>query len=159
MEKKTAEFLERAALELIGGAVGAVCEHVVAPFLMGVIKYDFLWKHPNASRDAVNTRLRQEGEIIMEKVTSGDRVLVSELNGRGRPYSYRYRYPFAGQLEDLLDRMIENGATKEECESIATMYNKFRFGPRGDSISINNLRWIHKMEDKYGVEEKFWEGA
>lgn len=37
------------------------------------------------------------------------------------------------------------------------MCHYYKYYHPNDTISVNNLRWIHKMENKYGVEERDYE--
>lgn len=157
MKKETINSLSRVTMEAIldiaGGIVGAVGEHVIAPFIMSVIKYDFLWRNPKASRDATDLRVKQEGEILLAKLKRNGYVEIRDVEPRRIYYA---QGSFAVYLEDLLERMYENGATEDEFNSIAEMRWEFsrRYGGCRQTISINNLKWIHKMENKYGVEER-----
>lgn len=160
MKKETKRSLQRVTSEAIfdvaGGIVGAVGEHVIGPFVMAVIKYDFLWRNPNASKEATDLRVKQDGEILLAKLRHEGYVSIRKVEPSRIYYARR---SFAVYLEDLLERMIANGATKEEIDSIAEMRWEFdrRDGRCRSHISTNNLRWIHKMENKYGVEERDYE--
>lgn len=157
MKKETKRSLARvtseAILDVAGGIVGAVGEHVIGPFVMAVIKYDFLWRNPNASKDAMDLRVKQEGELLIAKLKHEGYVSIRKVEPSRIYYAQR---SFAVYLEDLLERMYKNGATKEEIDSIAEMRWEFdrRHGGCRHRISTNNLRWIIKMENEYGVEER-----
>lgn len=161
MKKETKKSLARVTEEvivdvaggIIGGIIGAVGEHVIAPFFLAVIKYDFLWRNPNASKEATDLRVKQERELLLAKLKREGYVSIRKVEPSRIYYA---RISFAVYLEDLLERMIANGATKEEIDSISEMRWEFdrRNGGCRDHISTNNLRWIHKMENKYGVEEE-----
>lgn len=157
MKKETkrslARVTEEAVLDVAGGIVGVVSEHVITPFFVAVIKYEFLWRNPNASKDATDLRVKQEGELLLAKLRREGYVSIRNVEPSRIYYARR---SFAVYLEDLLERMIANGATKEEIDSISEMRWEFdrRNGGCRDHISTNNLRWIHKMENKYGVEEE-----
>lgn len=152
-KKSLARVTEEVILDVAGGIVGAVGEHVIAPFAMAVIKYDFLWRNPNASKEATDLRVKQEGELLLAKLRREGYVSICNVKPSRIYYARR---SFAVYLEDLLERMYKNGATKEEIDSISEMRWEFdrRNGGCRDHISTNNLRWIHKMENKYGVEEE-----
>ena len=149
IKKSLARVTEEAILDVAGGIVGVVCEHAIAPFIMGVIKYDFLWRNPNASKEATDLRVKQEGEILLAKLKHEGYVSIRNVEPSRIYYARR---SFAVYLEDLLGRMITNGATAEEIKHVADMCHEYGC-KRNSFISINNLRWIHKMENKYGVEE------
>lgn len=157
MKKETkrslARVTEEAILDVAGGIVGAICEHAIAPFVMAVIKYDFLWRNPNASKEATDLRVKQEGELLLAKLKHEGYVNIRNVEPSRIYYARR---SFAVYLEDLLERMYNNGAAKEELDSITEMRFEFdrRYGGCRGYISTNNLRWIHKMENKYGVEEE-----
>lgn len=157
MKKETKKSLSRvteeAILDVAGSIVGAICEHAIAPFVMAVIKYDFLWRNPNASKEATDLRVKQEGELLLAKLRHEGYVNIRNVEPSRIYYARR---SFAVYLEDLLDRMYKNGATKEELDSITDMRWEFsrRYGGCHGHISTNNLRWIIKMENKYGVEEE-----
>ena len=157
MKKETidsvARVTEEVILDVAGGIVGAIGEHVIAPFFAAIIKYDFLWRNPNASKEATDLRVKQEGELLLAKLRREGYVSIRNVEPSRIYYARR---SFAVYLEDLLERMIANGATKEEIDSISEMRWEFdrRNGGCRDYISTNNLRWIHKMENKYGVEEE-----
>lgn len=155
MKKKTidsvARVTEEVALDVIGGIAGLIGEYLVPPTYMGVIKYEFLWKHPNASKEAKELRVRQEFEILLAKLRRNGYVEIRDVEPR-RIY-YHAHWAFKFYLMDLLERMHDNGATKDELESISEMIEKFSNRWR-TTITTNNLRWIHKMENKYGVEEE-----
>ena len=144
-----ARVAEEVLLDVAGGIVGAVCEHAIAPFVMAVIKYDFLWRNPNASKEAKDLRVKQEGEILLAKLKHEGYVSIRHVEPSRIYYSRR---SFAVYLEDLLERMIINGATAEEIKPMADMCHEYGCNHRS-TISVNNLRWILKMENKYGVEE------
>lgn len=154
MKKETidsvARVTEEVVLDVIGGVAGAIGEYLVAPIYMGVIKYEFLWKHPNASKEAKELRVRQEFEILLAKLRHNGYVEIRDVEPSRIYYAKR---SFVVYLEDLFDRMCENGASKEELDSIEEMIQAFSNRWRS-SIWTNNLRWIHKMENKYGVEER-----
>lgn len=154
MKKETKRSLARVTSEAIlavaGGIVGAVGEHVIGPFVMAVIKYDFLWRNPNASNEATDLRVKQEGEILLAKLRHEGYVSIRKVEPSRIYYARR---SFAVYLEDLLERMITNGATAEEIKHVADMCHEYGCNRRS-WISVNNLRWIHKMENKYGVEEE-----
>lgn len=144
-----ARVAEEAILDVAGGIVGAVCGYAIAPFVMTVIKYDFLWRNPNASKEATDLRLKQEGELLLAKLKHEGYVSIRNVEPSRIYYSRR---SFAVYLEDLLERMIVNGAMAEEIKSVADMCHEYGCN-HNSTISVNNLRWIHKMENKYGVEE------
>ena len=155
MKKETIDSVtrvaEEVALDVVGGIAGLIGEHLIAPIYTGAIKYEFLWKHPNASKEAKELRVRQEVEILLAKLRRNGYVEIRDVKP-SRIY-YHDHWTFKFYLMDLLERMYDNGATKEELESIAEMIEKFSNRWR-TTISTNNLRWIHKMENKYGVEER-----
>ena len=144
-----ARVTEEVILDVAGGVVGVVCEHVITPFVMAVIKYDFLWRNPNASKEAKDLRVKQEGELLLAKLRHEGYVSIRKVEPSRIYYSRR---SFAVYLEDLLERMIVNGAMVEEIKPVADMCHEYGCS-RKSTISVNNLRWIHKMENKYGVEE------
>lgn len=153
MKKETkrslARVTEEAILDVAGGVVGAVGEYVIGPFVMAVIKYDFLWRNPNASKEATDLRVKQEGELLLAKLKHEGYVSIRKVEPSRIYYSRR---SFAVYLEDLLERMIVNGAMAEEIKPMADMCHEYGCN-HSSTISVNNLRWIHKMENKYGVEE------
>lgn len=153
MKEETKNSMARVAEEVIldvaGGVVGAVGEYVIGPFVMAVIKYDFLWRNPNASKEAKDLRVKQEGKLLLAKLNREGYVNIRDVEPSRIYYSRR---SFAVYLEDLLERMIANGAMAEEIKPVADMCHEYGCS-RKSTISVNNLRWIHKMENKYGVEE------
>lgn len=157
MKKETKRSLARvtaeAILDVAGGIAGAVGEHVIAPFFAAVIKYDFLWRNPNASKEATDLRVKQEGELLIAKLKHEGYVNIRNVEPSRIYYAHR---SFAVYLEDLLRRMIVNGAMPEEIKPMADMCHEYGCSHRS-TISVNNLRWIHKMENKYGVEERDYE--
>lgn len=144
-----ARVTEEVILDVAGGIVGMVSEHVIAPFVIAVIKYDFLWRNPNASKEATDLRVKQEGELLLAKLKHEGYVNIRNVEPSRIYYARR---SFAVYLEDLLGRMIVNGAMAEEIKPVADMCHEYGCN-RNSTISVNNLRWIHKMENKYGVEE------
>lgn len=154
MKKETidsvARVTEEVVLDVVGGIAGTIGEYLIAPIYMGVTKYDFLWKHPNTSKEAKELRVRQESEILLAKLRHNGYVEIRNIEPSRIYYSRR---SFAVYLEDLLERMIANGAMAEEIKPVADMCHEYGCS-RKSTISVNNLRWIHKMENKYGVEER-----
>lgn len=144
--------LERLAIEAGGDIIGKFSEHIVAPFIMTTIRYEFIWRHPDASRDAIETRMCQEEVILIAKIERMGAIPIRRAIPR-KKYQYDYwgRRAFAHYIEALMRRMIVHGATAEEVAAIAEMSHEYGCGHK-DTISINNLKWIHKMENKYGVE-------
>ncbi len=157
MKKETkrslARVTEEAILDAVGCIAGAVGEYLIAPFFVAVIKYDFLWRNPEASKDATNLRVKQEVELFLAKLRHKGYVNICDVEP-----SRKYYFPrsFGVYLEDLLDRMNVNGATSEERKIMADMCHYYG-SIYNSTISVNNLRWIHKMENKYGVEERDYE--
>ena len=154
MKKETIDSVtrvtEEVVLDVVGGVAGAFGEYLFTPIYMGVIKYDFLWRNPNASKEATELRVRQEIELLLAKLRRNGYVEIRNIEPSRIYYSRR---SFAVYLEDLLERMITNGAMAEEIKPVADMCHEYGCSHKS-TISVNNLRWIHKMENKYGVEEE-----
>lgn len=145
--------LERVAKEAASGVVGKIGWFVVIPFTKTVIKYEFLWRNPDASDKALKMRMHQENEILWAKINPRRPIEIRDIMRGIREYGYfNSNRRFARYIEALMRRMIIHGATAEEVAAIAEMCHEYGCN-RKDTISINNLKWIHKMENKYGVEE------
>lgn len=105
-----------------------------------VINCEYAWRHPNGCEVYHDLRMYQEWCISDAKADGKDYVMIDER---------WYRKLFYTSLLELGSHMKRNGATDYEYYTIEQIANGFVWPSRRDRISINNLRWIQKMEDKY----------
>ena len=83
MKKETidsvARVTEEVVLDVVCGIAGAIGEYLIAPIYTSVIKYEFLWKHPKASKEAKELRVRQEGELLLAKLRRNGYVEIRDV--------------------------------------------------------------------------------
>lgn len=148
MNEKLAKLTLMAA-EALGDALG----HVVRPVFKSteyIIRLSYNCDHPEAPESVKRTRMDNEWDLLMDRWLRHN----GSIRVRGKSKYGRNFYDYIEWVEYL---MSNNGATNEEMVAIYTIRNAFRpwyNDRRHTHISVNNLLWLHKMEDKYGKENE-----
>lgn len=132
------------------GAIGEVLGCAIRPVFKTteyVIRLTYDYDHPEAPECIKRERMRNEWELLMDRWIRHN----GSIEVRGKSMYGRNFYDY---IEWIEYHMSCNGATDEEMDAIYTIREAFRpwyNRKRRTHISVNNLLWLHKMEDKYGV--------
>lgn len=114
--------------------------HQYTNFLELVLKCDYAWRHPHAHEHWRDLRMYQEWCILDAKHNGEDYVVFEDQSDK---------HDFYISLLTLYSCMDYNHATEYEKYTINQIADGFVFPSKRNRISINNLRWIQKMENKY----------
>lgn len=142
--KTTLDSVKAVTGHVIGRGIGLVCIPVVN-IMEFTVECEYIWKHPCSDEDIRKTRLNFERKAAMAKFNNDEYIDIPK-------YMRRKFYDYLSYIRECM--CVE--CTLEELKSILTIIERvwpMRYYKRKPlaRISVNNLKWVFKMEDKYGV--------